>query len=358
MFIENIKTVASNQLLNPIKTSSRPPVFGRNEEGGTNDVWQESLEKSLSSFLENHPTVRYPQQATGLSDLALYRPKTGIKPYHLPPVTLSKTELKRLSAAVEGCLQAGALIMRDYQKKHLIKCKRHAKDLQTDTDVNADTLISKILHVAEPDAELLTEETYQDSKKYNLSKTWIVDPLDGSTNYSHGYPNFSVSIAFIENGKPTMGVVLDLPKGTLYTAIKGKGAWSEGKRLKVSTVKDLNKTLLAGGYPWGSTGNPSRKAVNFFNDMDLKSQGIKAFGGVLGGTYTGAGLIDGYWTHYTRPWDQAASMLIATESGAKVTDFEGKAVDLSQPILKLVTANPVIHNQILKEFKKNSGKQQ
>jgi myo-inositol-1(or 4)-monophosphatase len=176
---------------------------------------------------------------------------------------------------------------------------------------------------------------------------WYVDPLDGTVNYAHGIPIFSVSIAFAENEDLSLGVVYDPIQDECFSAQRGSGARLNGQPLRVSTTESLDRSLLVTGFPYDIRTNPENN-LDHYARFALRTQGVRRLGSAaLDLCYVAAGRFDGFWEFRLSPWDLAAGGLIAREAGALVTDMQGGPNFLSAPY-SLIAANPSIHTQILK----------
>lgn len=222
--------------------------------------------------------------------------------------------------AVETAMRAGALLKENVGRIASIEFKG-AVDIVTDVDRKSEALITGAIKKAFPSHGILAEESaevVQDSPY-----KWIIDPLDGTTNYSHGFPFFCVSIGFEESGVVTFGVVYDPMMDELYTAEKGKGASLNGRKIGVSAISDLGKSLLATGFPYDLRSSKDNN-LDLFSEFSLKAQAIRRAGSAaLDLCYIASGRFDGYWEKRLRPWDVAAGSLIVREAGGTITDFSG-----------------------------------
>ena len=179
---------------------------------------------------------------------------------------------------------------------------------------------------------------------------WYVDPLDGTVNYAHGIPIFSVSIAYAREGVVNLGVVYDPMRDELFSAECGQGAWCNGRRLHVSQVMELGHSLLVTGFPYDAWSTRYNN-LEFFGRFAGMTQGVRRLGSAaLDLCYVGAGRFDGYWELSLKPWDMAAGSLIAAEAGAMVTDLDGQPQTLNPPCALLV-APPVLHKKMLTVLK-------
>lgn len=231
---------------------------------------------------------------------------------------MGKTDIREF--AIETARKAGALLKENVGKVGRIEFKG-AVDIVTEVDRKSEDLIMAAIRKSFPGHGILTEESPE--LKQDSPYKWIIDPLDGTTNYSHGFPFFCVSIGFEEAGEVTFGVVYDPMLDELFTAEKGVGAALNGKKIKVSAIDDLGRSLLATGFPYDLRASKDNN-LNFFSEFAVKAQAIRRAGSAaLDLCYLASGRFDGYWEMKLRPWDVAAGALIAGEAGGQVTDFSG-----------------------------------
>ena len=222
--------------------------------------------------------------------------------------------------AIAAAKTTGLFLKKNIDKAHRIEFKG-AIDIVTEMDTKAENLIIKTLKNTFPDHGILTEESQE--QKTNSEYRWIIDPLDGTTNYSHGFPVFCVSIALEKNGEIILGVVYNPMLNELFTAEKGKGAYLNNKKIKVSDIKELTKSLLATGFPYDVRTSEQNNIANFAR-FAVKAQAIRRAGSAaLDMCYVACGRFDGFWELKLKPWDTAAAMLIINEAGGMVTDFKG-----------------------------------
>ena len=177
-------------------------------------------------------------------------------------------------------------------------------------------------------------------------QVWYIDPLDGTINYAHGVPIFSVSIAYAEAGKTRLGVVYDPLRDECFSAEDGQGAWLNGQPLRVSAAQSLDQALLVTGFPYDIRTNPANN-LDHYARFALGSQGVRRLGSAaLDLAYVAAGRFDGFWEIRLNAWDVAAGGLIAEQSGARVTNLAGGA-DTITPPQSVLAANPHLHGQML-----------
>ena len=226
-----------------------------------------------------------------------------------------------LTVAKKAVLEAGQIILKALDKPRNPDFKGRA-DLVTDTDRQCEEIIISYINRAFPDHSILAEES--GSFNTNSEYQWVIDPLDGTTNFVHGYPAFSVSIGVLIQGIPTIGIVAEMPNIKLYTAIKGQGAFMEGKPISVSRTKRLIDSLLVTGFGY-EHGESWHRNMALFKSFTDKTQGVRRLGAAsVDICHLASGKVDGYWEYDLSPWDSAAGIVIAEEAGASITRIDGK----------------------------------
>lgn len=245
--------------------------------------------------------------------------------------------------AISSALQAGKLLKENLGKVKNISFKGRI-DLVTEMDKKSESLISKLILKNFPDHNLVCEEGT--CRKAQSQFTWYIDPLDGTTNYAHGLGWFAVSIGLEKDGKMILGVVYHPMLDELFWAESGSGAFVNNKKIKVSKISQLEKSLLATGYPYYIK-ESSRKTFEYFKQFSLSAQATRRAGSAaIDLCYTASGRCDGFWEEGLRPWDIAAGSLIITEAGGKVTNFKGKPISLYGK--EILASNGLIHKEMLK----------
>lgn len=242
-------------------------------------------------------------------------------------------------------LQAGHILAQAYETALEIRFKGEI-DLVTDADQRSEAAILSAIQTRFPGHQILAEEG--GSRPGSAEHLWVVDPLDGTVNYVHGIPVFSVSIAYAFQGQLTLGVVLDPLRGELFRAQAGAGAWLGSRSLRVSTASDLRRSLLVTGFPYDIR-TTAHNNLSTYTRLALQTQGVRRLGSAaLDLCYVAAGRFDGYWERSLRPWDLAAGGLIAREAGALVTRLDGSSDLLTEP-LSVIAANPSLYPLLLKQ---------
>lgn len=217
-------------------------------------------------------------------------------------------------------------------------------DLVTEADHRSEAYLLGQIQDRFPGHKIVAEESGESAGADG--QVWYIDPLDGTVNYAHGLPIFSVSIGYCEAGKMRLGVVYDPMRDECFSAQSGSGAWLNGKPLHVSQAQNLDQALLVTGFPYDIRTNPENN-LEYYTCFALRSQGVRRLGSAaLDLCYVAAGRFDGFWEIRMSAWDIAAGGLIAEQAGARVTNVAGKAAYLSPPS-SILAANPQIHAQML-----------
>ncbi len=216
-------------------------------------------------------------------------------------------------------------------------------DLVTEVDRLCEALIVDRLRAVFPDHDILAEEN--DYAERHSPCKWIIDPLDGTTNYAHGFPWFAVSIALEVNGEVMLGVIYQPMTDELFTTVQGCGAWLNGRRLKVSNHKPLKSCLLATGFPYDRTWVNENNFANFRN-FQMAARAVRRAGAAaLDLAYVAAGRLDGYWECKLKPWDVAAGKLLVIEAGGRVTNHAGEPYSVYDH--RILASNGCIHEEMV-----------
>jgi myo-inositol-1(or 4)-monophosphatase len=246
-----------------------------------------------------------------------------------------------INAALRAAMTAGAILRDNINGVRDIFYKGDI-NLVTEMDRRSENIIVELLRDDFPDHGIIAEEGTE--IKGVSGYTWLIDPLDGTTNYAHGYPCFSVSIALMRQDELIVGVVYDPMRGELFSAQKGSGALLNGKSIKVSRVDSLIKSLLATGFPYDRKESEKNNLGNF-RGLLMASQEVRRDGSAaLDLCYVAAGRFDGFWELKLKPWDTAAGSLIVQEAGGKVTDLSENGFDTSDG--DILASNGLIHAQM------------
>lgn len=244
--------------------------------------------------------------------------------------------------AVDAAHQAGEIQKRGFGRELQINFKG-PKDLVTDIDHRCEETIFNLIKKAYPTHNIISEEgsLYQATSPFR----WIIDPLDGTTNYTHAYPCFCVSIALEENSEIVMGVAYNPILDELFSAINGEGAWLNGNMIHVSKTDKLEHALLATGR---LTRNQQDISIQFgqFRQLSVKAQGTRRDGSaILDLCYVAMGRFDGFWEFGLKPWDTAAGSIIIKEAGGRITTFTGQPFNPFGS--EVLASNGILHKSIM-----------
>ena len=249
-----------------------------------------------------------------------------------------------LRLAGRAALEAGAVLRDLYDKPHQVTHKGDI-DLVTEADVAAEKKVLAILSEYPGDVAVLAEESQSGYTGAPDGSLWVIDPLDGTTNFAHGFPCFAVSIAYVQGAESMVGVIYAPMSDELFCAVEGAGAWLNGKRIAVSTVADLKGSLLATGFPYAIEQEVDG-VVAVLKRFLVKSQGIRRAGAAaMDLAYLACGRLDGFWEINLKPWDTAAGILVVTEAGGKLSDFAGGTYSPYQG--ELLGSNMLIHEEMV-----------
>ena len=239
--------------------------------------------------------------------------------------------------------QAGQILRAGYSKKHEVSYKGEI-DLVTEIDAQSENLLLSEIREKFPDHYIHSEES--GILDGNDAHIWYIDPLDGTVNYAHGIPVFSVSIGYAYAGELKLGVVYDPLREEMFSAVKGKGATLNGEPIQASGTSELARSLLATGFPYDMWHTEDDNLASYGRFAKL-TQGVRRLGSAaLDLCYVGCGRFDGYWERTLQPYDVAAGGLIATEAGATVTALDGLSSYLTKSP-SVLAANPVLHQKML-----------
>ncbi|MBN1305647.1 MAG: inositol monophosphatase [Anaerolineales bacterium] len=242
--------------------------------------------------------------------------------------------------------QSGEILRAGYKNEHQIDYKG-VIDLVTEIDHQSEEFLIRTIAEQYPGHSILAEESgatdgYDDHR-------WFIDPLDGTVNYAHGIPIFSVSIAYARAGQLILGVVYDPMRDECFSAELGKGALLNGSPIRVSEANDLQRSLLVTGFPYDMWDLPVNNLV-YFGHFARCTQGVRRLGSAaIDLCYVACGRFDGYWELSLQPWDLAAGGLIAREAGARVTNIRGEEDFMASPP-SILASTPGIHAAMKKEI--------
>jgi myo-inositol-1(or 4)-monophosphatase len=254
----------------------------------------------------------------------------------------TQTAVDAKDLAVKAALAAGEYLRDRFHQPRKISYKGRV-NLVTDADRGAEQLIASMIAERFPWHRMLGEEGTQVGS--DVEHLWVVDPLDGTSNYAHGYPNYAVSIAYLNHGQVALGVVYVPPRDELFVAERGKGAFLAGKRLKVSSTPDLLHSLVCTGFPYDRPGKLPQltRVINGFAEV---AQTVRADGSAAADLcYIAAGRFDTFWENDLSPWDTAAGSLMITEAGGRISAGQGEPYDMYSR--EILASNGLVHEASL-----------
>ena len=258
----------------------------------------------------------------------------------LPPDRL-RTACK--ATAIEAARRAGE-VLQTFQRSGFRIEHKDTVNLVTDADRESERVIVDTLHQTFPDHQFLAEEQGHSSNVLSAFQ-WIIDPLDGTTNFAHNVPVYCVSIGLEYQGRCILGVVLDPTREELFVAEENEGAFLNDRPIKVSRTPTLNTALLVTGFAYDIRTSTNNN-LNHFSQFSLHAQGVRRMGAAaLDLCYVASGRFDGFWELNLQPWDMAAGVVILQEAGGRVSDFTGQACSIYGK--ELVASNRSIHRDML-----------
>ena len=254
-----------------------------------------------------------------------------------------------LQVAIEAALEAGKFLKMNVGKiRHIERKGGQPTNLVTEIDKKSEQLIiSKIKHHF-PHHDFLGEES--GAAEVNSEYRWIIDPLDGTTNFAHGLPLFSVTIGLEYKGEIVLGAIYDPNHDELFTAEKGKGAWLNKRRIEVSKQSTLIESLVVTGFPYTINQNPDAELGHFRNFL-IESQAVRRLGSAaIDLAYVACGRFDGFFEGHLNAWDMAAGVLLVTEAGGKWTDYRGFPSTVYNK--QMLASNGIIHEEMVAVLRK------
>lgn len=254
-----------------------------------------------------------------------------------------------IQLAIEAAREAGTFLKSSVGGVRQIERKfGQERNLVTEIDKQSEEIIISRIRNQYPDHDFLAEESGGHDKKSDYR--WIIDPLDGTLNFTHGVPIFCVSIGLEVKGEVVLGVVYDPNLDELFTAEKGRGAFLNQKPIRVSTTSTLIESLLVTGFPYTIKDNPDNAVQHFVNFL-MEAQAVRRLGSAaLDLCYVAAGRFDGFWEVALSPWDVAAGVLILQEAGGKFTDFHGNPSAIYTK--RVLVSNGLIHQKLVEVLKR------
>lgn len=247
-----------------------------------------------------------------------------------------------LELAVTAAMEAGKFLKSNLNRGHSITYKGEI-NIVTDKDRKSEEMIAGRISSEFPGHDIISEESAFRQK--GSGYRWIIDPLDGTTNYAHGYPVFCVSIALQHGEGIIMGCIYNPMLDELFTAEAGSGAFLNSERIHVSSVRDFSRSFLATGFPYDLRTDPDNN-INYFTALAKRTLAIRRAGSAaLDLAYTAAGRFDGFWELKLSPWDVAAGSLLVNEAGGQVSDIFGSSHTLESH--SLAASNGLIHQELI-----------
>jgi myo-inositol-1(or 4)-monophosphatase len=249
-----------------------------------------------------------------------------------------------LDKVIQIAKEAGGVAREGFRKNMQIETKGSLTNLVTEYDKKSEETIINFVKKEFPAHSILAEESGAQEKSSEY--IWVIDPIDGTTNYAHGLPIFSVSIGVQKNNETIYGVVYDVMRDMVYSAEKGSGAFCNGKKLSVSANDDLRKSVLVTGFPYNVHENPDYAFERFTSFLKI-ARAIRRLGSAaLDMCYVAEGVFDGFWEVSLNPWDMAAGKLLIEEAGGLVTNFKGEPISIYSK--QILASNKLIHENMMK----------
>uniref|UniRef100_A0A7C4NRK9 inositol-phosphate phosphatase n=1 Tax=Thermodesulfobacterium geofontis TaxID=1295609 RepID=A0A7C4NRK9_9BACT len=255
-------------------------------------------------------------------------------------------EIHKLFEKVKELVKsAGSVLKEMYDSTYEIYHKSKI-DLVTTADIKSEEVLKKGLKELTPDIPVIGEESFSEKEKFKSSYCWMVDPLDGTTNFAHHLPWFAISVALLKEKEPLLGIIYNPIIDEFFYAIKGEGAYLNEKPIKVSPKEKLIDSLLCTGFPVSKILDSPDLFIPLFEEFMKKCQGVRRFGSAaLDLAYVACGRYEGFWEPYLKPWDTSAGVLLVKEAGGEVTDYFGNPY---HPFLNtIVASNGKIHQQMI-----------
>lgn len=245
--------------------------------------------------------------------------------------------------------EAGKIVKTGFRTDYKVEFKSNISNLVTEIDKKSENAIIEFIQKEFPDHGIVAEES--GFSHSDAEYRWVIDPLDGTTNFAHGFPIFGVSIGIQKAGKTIFGAVYHVMQDDMYYAELGKGAFKNGSPIQVNKNNDLARSLLVTGFPYDIAENPYN-ALSIFTDMVKASRGMRRLGSAsIDFCYVAEGIFDGFWEVNLQPWDICAGKFIVEEAGGTVTDFLGNSSDIFAP--QIVCSNSLIQNAMLEIIAKS-----
>ncbi|MCE5305420.1 MAG: inositol monophosphatase family protein [Chloroherpetonaceae bacterium] len=253
-------------------------------------------------------------------------------------------EKELLDLSIFAALKSGDILKEGFGTHYSIRSKEGKHNLVTEFDIKSEETIINILKKEVPDSEFLAEESGISNSLQGQSVKWVIDPLDGTVNFAHNIPIFSISIAAVIDGEIKCGVIYNPLNGELFTAMKGNGAFLGKKKLQTSNISSLLDAFLVTGFPY-KAGAANNKSAELFINVVQRGIPIRRLGSAaLDLAYVAAGRFDGFWEMELRPWDVAAGVIIVQEAGGIVSQFDNSPFNLGDETI--LATNGLIHSEV------------
>lgn len=244
--------------------------------------------------------------------------------------------------ALEAVLEAGKVLKKGFRQKKTYQ-KKGTIDLVTEWDFKSQETVISRLKSQFPDADYLVEES--GIERRHSPYCWVLDPLDGTTNFVHGLPFYCISLALTSKKGPLLGIVHNPELKETYWALKGKGAFLNGRPIRVSSFPDVFQSLLTTGFPYNIK-KTYRQILKRFKQVTTQAQGVRRPGSAaLDLCWVARGAVDGFWEQYLKPWDTAAGFILVEEAGGKVSDFAGHPYHIEKK--QILATNGKIHQEMV-----------
>jgi myo-inositol-1(or 4)-monophosphatase len=255
-----------------------------------------------------------------------------------------------IEKVIQIAKEAGEIIRDGFGKSFSIEYKTNSSNLVTEIDKKSELAIINFIHKNFPSHTVLAEESGKHF--FGSEYLWVIDPLDGTTNFAHGLPIFSVSIGVQKNNETIAGVVYDVMNDKMYSAEKGGGAFGDKTRLHVNNNDKMEESVLVTGFPYDIKENPSH-AIEIFSSFLTKARAIRRLGSAaIDFCYVAAGVFDGFWEVHLQPWDVCAGKLLVEEAGGLVTNFKNEKIDIYSK--QFLASNGKIHGAMIDILEKNN----
>lgn len=243
--------------------------------------------------------------------------------------------------------EAGEIIRKGFKSNISIEFKTDASNIVTNIDKASEKVITDFIKKEYPNHTIIAEETGLNEK--NSEYKWIIDPLDGTTNFAHGLPIFSISIGVQKNEETIYGVIYDVMQDKVFSAEKGSGAFENNIKIKVSENSNLSESLLVTGFPY-EVKNNYEEAIIHFTTFLKKSRAVRRLGSAaIDFCFVANGVFDGFWESKLNSWDVCAGLILVEEAGGKISNYSGNPVTVNSP--NFLATNGKVHSQMIEVLK-------